>query len=445
MGLHQRRHQHLSSPLERYQRQITQLDASKLPPSAVNAAYRLKHFLARQQQQKNPSSLSLYAASEKNRFTNFDGQHSEKAQLNLTQQINEGNWSAQLSLNHETNGKNHFDQSYISYQFDDWSLRLGALDQWWGPAQSSSLILSNNARPIPTVALSRSQAVESQSSWLRFLGPWYFTAQLGQLEGNRAIPDTKLWLTRFSFKPISGLEVGASWTAMWGGKGQGNGLSDLFDVLTFKAECVDGTKNCDDALHTKKGNHLAGFDVKYSFMLFEQPVNLYAQRIGEDAANYYKVTDHASLYGISSYIGSTKVYIETSDTTVACDNNKSGVKNCYYEHSDYTSGYRFHQRAIGSTFDSDAKMLTVGMNKHFFDGDVLEVFVRRLNLNKDQQKPSPVVEGLSEKLLQVGGFYQTTFADWQIKVGGQIERSEVDKQDNDTNSMFYTELQYRVR
>lgn len=423
--------------------QLNNLDTSQLPSNAANAAYRLKHFLARQQQY--PTSVGLYAANKQSRFTGLDGQNSEEAQINVTQQVNWGSWSAQLSVNHENNGKNHFDRSFISYQFADWSLRLGALDQWWGPAQSSSLILSNNARPIPTIALSRSQAVASKDSWLNVLGPWYFTAQLGQLESNRAIPNTKLWLSRFSFKPIKGLEIGASWTAMWGGEGQGNGFGDFVDVLTFKAECVDGAKHCDDALYTKKGNHLAGFDLKYSFLLFEQPVNLYAQRIGEDAVDYYRVTDQASLFGISSYIGSTKVYIETSDTNVACGNDHSSAKNCYYEHGEYQSGYRFHQRAIGSTFDSDATMLTLGLNKHFIDGDVMELVIRSLNLNEDQQKPSPVVKGLSEKLIQLSGFYQTNLGNWQLKLGGQIERSEVDEQNSKTNSLFYTELEYRLR
>lgn len=230
-----------------------------------------------------------------------------------------------------------------------------------------------------------------------------------------------------------------------GGAGQGNGLGDLLDVLTFKAQCIDGASQCNDALHTKKGNHLAGFDLKYRFFLFEQPINVYAQRIGEDAVDNYKVTDQASLIGLSSYLGNTKTYIEYSDTNVACGNDQSTAKNCYYEHGIYQSGYRFHQRAIGSTFDSDAKMLTLGLNKHFIDGDVLEIVMRSIELNPDQQTPSPVVNGLSEKLIQLNGFYQTTLGNWRLKLGGQIEKTEIDRQDGKINSVFYTEIVYQVR
>ena len=431
-------------PWKGIKQQLAQLDIALLPASAALAVNRLQRFIDSQQQSAQPRSLSFYAANDTERFSTLATQHREQDRFNLRQQADWGGWSGQLSISQASGGKTHFDQSYLSYTFDNWSLRVGAIDQWWGPAQSSSLILSNNARPIPTIALSRAQATPSKNTWLSFLGPWYFTAQLGQLESKRAIPDAKLWLSRFTFKPLAGLEFGASWTAMWGGQGQGNGFRDLFDVLTFKAQCADGSAHCDDALDTKKGNHLAGFDIKYSFVAFDRPINLYAQRIGEDAVDYYKVTDQALLFGLSTYIGSSKIYLESSDTNVACGAKGSSTRNCYYEHGDYQSGYRFYGRAIGSTFDSDAKMLSVGLNHHFDNGDTVELLIRHLNLNEDQQHPSPVVEGLSEKLIQLSGFYQTTLGNWQLKVGGQITRSEIDHQPKQSKHLIYSELTYHL-
>ncbi|MDU0353393.1 capsule assembly Wzi family protein [Paraglaciecola aquimarina] len=430
-------------PWQGIKEQINSLNTNELPVSAAIAAHRLKKHL-HQQSSNKASTLKLYLATDNNRFSHFSTPQHSKTQLNFSQEFNSGPWSIQLSANKESNNKHHFDQSFVSYTLDNWQLRIGAINQWWGPAQSSSLILSNNARPIPAIAISRSQAVTSKSAWLSWLGPWFFTAQLGQLEQHRKIENTKLWLSRFSFKPTKNLEIGASWTAMWGGQGQGNSLRDFFNVVTFKAECVNGAAHCDDALHTKKGNHLAGFDLKYSILLFEQTINLYAQRIGEDAIDYYRVTDQASLFGISTYLGSAKLYIETSDTNVACGNDHSTTKNCYYEHGTYQSGYRFHQRAIGSTFDSDANMFTAGLNKHYIDGSVIEVFFRKLQLNPDKTKASPVVNGSTEKLLQLGGFYQTTLGNWQLKLGGTIEKSKINQQQSHINSMFYSEIQYLI-
>ena len=70
-------------------------------------------------------------------------------------------------------------------------------------------------------------------------------------------------------------------------------------------------------------------------MLFEQPISLYGQRLGEDAADFYRVTDNANLFGMSIYLLGSKVCIEASDTNVVCDNSSSDVKNCYYEHGTY--------------------------------------------------------------------------------------------------------------
>jgi hypothetical protein len=154
---------------------------AELAPSAAVAAQRLPHYLLLHQGQEHRTTISLYGATEDRRFTSFDGKQGEKTQLNFSNELYWGRWAMQVSANHEPGSENHFDQSFIAYQFGDWNLRVAAIDQWWGPAQSSSLILSNSARPIPALALSRSQATSSANSWLIFLGPWYLTAQLGRL------------------------------------------------------------------------------------------------------------------------------------------------------------------------------------------------------------------------------------------------------------------------
>lgn len=424
--------------------QLEKLQVQTLPNIPAISAQRLKHYLQTHKQQTGQSVISLYGATDDSRFMGFNGVQAEKAKLNITKEFYAGRWAGQIAVNHERGGKSHFDQSFIAYQFGDWNLRIGSLNQWWGPAQSSSLIVSNNARPVPSISFSRSQATRSENKWLQYLGPWFFTVQIGQLGSQRVIPDTKLWMTRFNFSPASGLEVGLSWSAMWGGKGQPNSISDWFKVVTFQTECTNGEAACDDFLDTKLGNHIAGFDFKYSVMLFEQPFSLYGQRIGEDAVDFYRVTDNANLLGVSTYLLGSKVYIEASDTNVVCGNSSSDVKNCYYEHGTYQSGYRHYDRAIGSTFETDAKMLSVGINKNFSDGDLFELVINRLRLNADQQKPSPILNSMSEEVLRLSGFYQMHFGDWFVKLGGTIVSKEVDDVNSETDTLIFAEVKYRL-
>jgi hypothetical protein len=423
--------------------QLLALEKDSMPQMPRQAAHRLSHYLNLQKQEKRRTFLELQGSSDDPRLTSFDGISDVKASVKITNEFYWKRLSGQLSINYQSAGKKNIDNSFLAYQFGAWNIRAGSIDQWWGPGQSSSLILSNNTRPIPTVALSRSSAVASQSPWLSWMGPWYFTSQLGQLESDRAVPDTKIVLNRFTFSPFKRFELGASWTAMWGGEGQPSGFGDFIDVITFTGVCTRNRDACGAEDLTKQGNHLAGFDIKYSFNIFERPVSVYAQRIGEDAAGTVNITDQASLFGVSTYFGNTKVHIETSDTNVACAGNGSTITNCYYENGIYSSGYRFRGRVIGSTFDSDAKQITAGANIRFDGGAIAEVIIRKAELNPDGTRPSPVLTGdVTEDLLQLSGFYQRPFKDWLLKVGGSIESRKFVTRDNEVDGVLYFNATY---
>ncbi|GAA0343112.1 capsule assembly Wzi family protein [Bowmanella denitrificans] len=417
-------------PWKGVDRELEQLDPTSLDAEAWIAYSRLRHYLQQQKNAKSLKVLTLQASSDDKRFKSFDEVSAEKGLARLSASGDLGPLAYQITTNFAPGGERYLDQSFVAYQFGNWNIRLGALDQWWGPGQASSLILSNNARPVPGVAVSRSMATLSDGL-LSVLGPWYFTAQMGKLEGNRTVPDTRLWQSRLNFQPLNGLEIGLSWAAMWGGQGRGNSLSDFFKILTFKNECANGEEQCDSALKTQAGNQLAGYDIRYSFSLFDLDMSLYGQQIGEDAVDYYKVTDKGHLYGFSVYAFGAKWFAETSDTQVACGGKDSNYYDCYYEHNVYKSGYRYHQRAIGSTFDSDAKTVTLGMRQHFKDGDTLVVELAQLKLNPDASKPSPVTQGNSEEVVYLKGQYQWPMDNWSLKMGLYIEHSRIVEQKSD--------------
>lgn len=427
--------------------QLSHLDESQYPEHVRLAVHRLRHYLRLEQMHDIDSYVEIYGASDPSRFTAFNGEQRPSARLTNTTEFTSGRWSAQLSVNLEPGGERNLDQSYIAMQVADWTLSLSAMDQWWGPAHSNSLILTDNARPVPSIGISRATTQASKSKWLSWLGSWYFTAQLGQLESERTVPDIKLWRTRFTFSPVKGLELGAAWSAMWGGGGQPNGFSDFIDILTFQEVCSNGAATCDPALNTKLGNHIAGFDLKYNFNLGDTPVSIYAQRVGEDAVDTYRVTDNANAFGISTYLAGAKVYFETSDTNIDCANDGSNRTNCYYESGTYPDGYRHYQRAIGSTFDSDAKHFTFGGYYHPNSRDLIGWQLSRIELNPDGEKPSPVLtESVEEELWYVSGYYQTAWRDWQIKIGGNVAQREfnLEQRDNKTDYNIYLHLRYAL-
>jgi hypothetical protein len=419
--------------------QIERLHESDVALPAVVALQRLKHYLSNLKKEKKQSFISLYAGSEKSRFTGFDEALPTQTTLNISTEFYAGRWAGNLSINYLPGGEKDLDNSFVAYQFGDWNLRFGSLDQWWGPSSSSSLILSNNARPIPAIALSRAQTNKTPDSWLRFLGPWYFTTQLGQLESSRDIADAKLLMSRFNFKPVSAVELGLSWLAMWGGKGQGNGLDDLWEVISLAADCPEVSQSCEDNEFGTKGNHLAALDLKYTTTLLDLPFSLYGQLLAETRSS-----QKANLIGLATYIQGYRVYFESSDTVKGCGNGGVDNGNCIYEDNVYTSGLRYHKRAIGSTFDRDAKMQSIGLSKHFANGDAVKLTILQAKLITDGNLPSPVGMGSAEKIRQLSAYYQTNWGDWQFKIGGQIASSEMPDRSTVSNNLVYTKIKYAI-
>ena len=99
----------------------------------------------------------------------------------------------------------------------NWMLAAGAMDRWWGPGWDGSLILSSNARPIPSLSLQRSFAEAPPQRWLRWVGPWTMSVLMGEMESDRAVPNALFFGWQLTFRPLPHLEIGLERTAQWCG------------------------------------------------------------------------------------------------------------------------------------------------------------------------------------------------------------------------------------
>lgn len=415
-----------------------------MPFRAKQAYLRLNHYLSLNKQQRNRKFVTLQAASDEVRFRSFDDATEDTGKVSISSEFYYGRWSAQVTANYLAGGKKNFDNSFIAYQYGGWNLRLGSLDQWWGPAQSSSLVMSNNSRPIKALALSRSVNTASDSPWLSWMGPWYFITQVGQLEKARTVPEAKILMSRFNSRPFQGFEFGFSWTAMWGGEGQPGDAGAFLDVITFQEGCSGGRACAEGEQASTRGNHMAGFDFSYTMQVFDRPFSVYAQRVGEDLKDGYNIVDNANLIGFSTYIDNTKIFVETSDTRVDCGGAEFLTRgDCFYEDGEYRTGYRIYERSFGSTFDSDAKQLTIGANIRFENGETAEVYLRSAQLNADGSRPSPVLNrDVSEDVLELSGFYQKPMGAWLVKAGGSIASRQYQTAEDEVDAVVYLKAQY---
>lgn len=429
------------APWKGISKQLQQLNLATLPEAAKVAANRLNHYAQRYRSGKPVTSSTVYGSNNHSRFASFDGQQGEKARFNTSSDFAVGRIAAKISLNYLPGGRTNLDQSFLAYQFGDWNMRAGAIDQWWGPAHSTSLILSNNGRPIKALSLSRSSSGRSDNVLLSHIGPWYWTAQVGQLEEDASVENAKIWSTRLALKPVQSLDIAFSWVATWGGRsGVTDSLGEFFDVVTLQKRCAGEDLECRDENYV--GHHLAGIDFKYTALFAQRPVSVYGQFVYEGKSGEFNASNKLSLVGISSVLWGAKVYLELSDTNLACSDATLSADTCFYENGTYSSAYRYYNQAIGGEYDREADMLAVGFLKHYSDGDVIELALRQISLDGAKPIETDSTALLTEDITQLSGYYQTVWQNWQVKLGTVVDHSKANQQKSDTRYNVFAEVKY---
>lgn len=261
------------------------------------------------------------------------------------------------------------DGSYLAQRVDNWILYAGWVDQWWGPGETTSLILSTNARPFPKVGFMRSNPHAFETPWLSWIGPWQFQGFLGVLPDSRQVSNPLMFGLRASISPIGGLEFGASRIMMFCGSGRPCGLDTFFDGF-FGDTNVDPTLQALDP-----ANQIAGFDARFSSQIFGQPFEIYGELTGEDAAEsgigIPLPSRNAAVLGGSLWNGwgdegaMWKLNVEYSNSTA--DFLNDAIFGFFYESAAYPDGYRFYGRSLGGSLDGDAELF--GVTGTFVDTD----------------------------------------------------------------------------
>ncbi len=342
--------------------------------------------------------FEVKARTEKLLIRDFSGEGREKSSVSY-----DGDWANSLidarlkvtvaeKSSHPSDNKLRFDESYLASSLGNWKFTVGRQSRWWGPSWDGSLILSNNARPIPSISFENINSESFKNKYLRWLGPNKLHMFIGQLESNRGIPNAKLIGTRFTFKPLKSLEVGMHRTIQWGGKGQDNSFSSLLKTLaSVRLDTKNGT------LGSVAGNQIAGLDVKWKLPTKgKNKYSLYGQYIGEDRVDgSIALGDETflvggSVSGLSKKLGgSWRAYLEATDTSAAWFKGRAR-NNIIYNHSAYTDGYRHLGVSMGHGIDSDSRMVSAGTMLSKNNGDFWRGWVKHAKLNTDGIGTNPL-------------------------------------------------------
>jgi len=250
------------------------------------------------------------------------------------------------------------DDSMIGVVLGNFSVAASTMQRWWGPGWDGSLILSNNARPIPSLSIDRVFTDAFKTRWLSWLGPWDLNIMFGQMEEERYVPNTKFFGMRVNFRPIPYLEIGLSRTAQWCGDGRQCDLETFVDLMLGRDN--RGSDGLDES--TEPGNQLAGFDFRWAPSFLGIPVAVYGQLTGEDEAggfpSRYLAQGGVEVSGYLRNKWSYRWFAELAGTS--CDFVFDDIFNCAYNHGIYQTGYRYRGRAVGHGADNDARLVSTG-------------------------------------------------------------------------------------
>jgi hypothetical protein len=318
------------------------------------------------------------------------------------------------------------DGSEVAVALGNFVISANTLDRWWGPGWDGSLILSNNARPIPAISLDRNFTDPFTSRWLSWLGPWDLAVHFGQFESDRHVPNARFFGMRLNFRPIPSLEIGLSRAAQWCGDGRPCGLDTFVDLLLGRDNV--GDEGIDSS--NEPGNQLAGIDLRWAGRVFERPIAVYGQFIGEDEAGGFP-SHYLGQFGIetSGMLGvrwSYRWFGEFAGTSCAF-HQSTEFFNCAYNHGIYETGYRYRGRAVGHASDNDSRILSTGLM--FSDDQETQWYalVRYGALNRGgSPDPRNSLTPTRQDVASLDLTHRRYFTYGQIEIGLGIERTDDD-------------------
>ncbi|EIB7122638.1 capsule assembly Wzi family protein [Acinetobacter baumannii] len=313
----------------------------------------------------------------------------QKSQYQGSLEFNAGgeNWDAKIRVNAEKDPQIdsghdvNVEGSYVAGKLWNQWLVAGQIPTWWGPGHDGSLIRGDASRPVYGVTMQRAVQDAFENKWLSWIGPWQYQLFAGQLDDYKAVPHAKLLGMRVTARPVPALEIGASRAIQIGGDGQPDSFKAYWNAVIGKDNgCTENSCVGED----NASNQLAGFDARLQLQpLFNIPVSVYGQYIGEDEAGglpskkmYLAGADYSSMINNMPY----QIYAEWADTRT-----NGNVRGISYNHHQYTDGYYQHGFSLGHAMGGDGQMYSVGGDIRFdvmnrLSGRAMVVKVNQSNL-----------------------------------------------------------------
>lgn len=277
-------------------------------------------------------------------FSNTSLKFLEKNNIFYSLQGANKNFSYNLNLIKESN-ESRLDNSFLKFYKNNKIYSLGKTDQWWGPSDEISLILSNQADPLPALAFENNMPFKFSK-----LGLVNYKIFISKLENNREIPNAKILGARVELNKNDSIIIGLSRVAQFGGDNRPENFQTIKNIILGR----DNTGRNDS---DEPGNQLASIDFKY---INKSKTEYFMQIAGEDESGYLPSRTFYNI-GFKREFLSGRLSFDYANTMSSSD-----IENYTYNHFLYKDGYRYKDNPLGANIDADSK-ISILTYKEFMD------------------------------------------------------------------------------
>jgi hypothetical protein len=259
-------------------------------------------------------------------------------------------------------------------------ISVGKADDWWGPTQSGSMAISNNAEPIYALRINR--VVPLRIPLLSdVLGPFRYEFIFGSLKGNRYPNAPWVHAQKFSFKPTRNVEFGFSRVVIFAGKDH---VPLTFGSFWHSFASFSNVSVAEKQSRNDPGFRSSSFDFTWRLPFVENWLTLYTDSIVHDDVSPLAAPRRAAVNpGLYLSHLPRLPHVDLRGEAVVTDpvsNSQSG-QFLYYE-SEYKDGYTNKGNLFGSWLGREGKGGQVWLTDWLSPKEYIQLGYRNAKVSK---------------------------------------------------------------
>jgi hypothetical protein len=254
-------------------------------------------------------------------------------------------------------------------------ISLGKSEFWWGPAEGGSFAYSNNAEPIYSLRINRTEPL-----WVpllsKLLGPVRYDLFLGSLKGHTSPVAPWIQGQKVSFKPGPNIEFGVSRTIVFAGKGHVPlTFGSFWNSFTSFSNVPDNVKFS----RNDPGARYTTFDFSYKLPYLRNWLTLYTDSMVHDDVSTLAAPRRAAfrpgIY-LSHVPGMPRLDFRVEGVYTDFPTSRSYGGQFFFYEAAYHDAYTNKQFILGDSIGREGKGGQAWLSYHLSPSELLQVSAR---------------------------------------------------------------------